>query len=75
MRRAGRFLRTWLRGGANPGVRAEEVEFPLGGGVREATLYRPPGRGPRPGWVVLQGLTVPGRRHPAMTRFARSVAA
>jgi hypothetical protein len=45
------------------------------GRPREATLVPPAGGGERPGWVVLHGLTVHGRRHPAMQRFVRSLAA
>lgn len=72
--RTARFLRAYLRGGAGP-FREEEVAVPIGGEAREATLYLPTRRGPAPGWVVLHGLTVPGRHHKAMTRFVRSLAA
>lgn len=72
--RTARFLRAYLRGGAGP-VREEETTVPIGGEQREATLYLPTRRGPAPGWVVLHGLTVPGRHHLAMTRFVRSLAA
>ena len=59
--RTARFLAAWV-GGAR-GVREVETTVRVDGEAREATLYLPPGRGPAPGWVVLHGLTVPGRRH------------
>lgn len=68
-----RFLHAWLRGAR--GVREVETTVTVEGEAREATLYLPPGRGPSPGWMVLHGLTVPGRRHAAMMRFVRSLAA
>ncbi|HEX5724768.1 MAG TPA: hypothetical protein VFX98_04840, partial [Longimicrobiaceae bacterium] len=46
----------------------------MAGRDREATLYLPPTRRPAPGWVVLHGLTVPGRHHVKLVRFARSLA-
>lgn len=72
--RTARFLRTYVRGGAGP-VREEEMRLEVNGEGREATLYLPARPRPAPGWVVLHGLTVPGRRHKAMTRFVRSLAA
>lgn len=72
--RTGRFLRAYLADGAGP-FRQEEITVPIAGEAREATLYLPTRRGPAPGWVVLHGLTVPGRHHKAMTRFVRSLAA
>lgn len=40
------------------------------------TLVTPEGvRGPLPGWVVLHGITRPGRHHPALGRFIRALAA
>lgn len=74
MLRAARFLRAYLRpDGAR--VHGEELTFPVGGEAREATMYLPPGHARAPGWVVLHGLTVPGRQHTALVRFARSMAA
>ncbi|HWK89108.1 MAG TPA: hypothetical protein VNP72_03910, partial [Longimicrobium sp.] len=69
-----RYLRAYLRGGAGP-IRQEEVRLTIGGQEREATLYVPRRRSPAPAWVVLHGLTVPGRHHQALGRFVRSVAA
>jgi len=71
--RTARFLRAWVTGAR--GVREVETTVRVGGEDREATLYLPPGGGRAPGWVVLHGLTVPGRRHVAMTRFVRSLCA
>lgn len=72
--RTTRYLRTYLRGGAGP-VREEEVVVEVDGEPRESTLFLPERRGRVPAWVVLHGMTVPGRRHRAMTRFVRSLAA
>lgn len=65
--RAVRFLGGYLRERNAP---AEEVRF----GDTEATLLRGTGASP-PAWVVLHGITVPGRAHPSLLRFARAVAA
>ncbi len=72
--RTARFLRAYLRDAA-PRVREEETFVEIDGERREATLYLPDRPRPAPGWVVLHGLTVPGRRHKVMTRFVRSLAA
>jgi pimeloyl-ACP methyl ester carboxylesterase len=72
--RTARFLRAYLRDAAG-GVRQEETYVEVAGERREATLYLPRRPRPAPGWVVLHGLTVPGRRHKAMERFVRSLAA
>lgn len=68
-----RFLTRWLAG--RPGVREEELG-PSGAGGRPVTLFRPASRSRElPAWIVLHGITRPGRRHPALVRFARSLAA
>lgn len=72
--RTARFLRAYLRDRAGS-VHEEETHIDVGGERREATLYLPRHPRPAPGWVVLHGLTVPGRHHRAMTRFVRSLAA
>jgi predicted esterase len=73
--RAARFLRAYLRP-ERIRWREEEIVIPVGGQPREATLFMPEHvRRPVPGWVVLHGLTVPGRHHAAMVRFVRSLAA
>ncbi len=71
--RTARFLQSYLRGGAGA-FREEETAVTVAGEVREATLFLPDRPARAPGWVVLHGLTVPGRRHLAMTRFIRSLA-
>ncbi|MBV9775350.1 MAG: hypothetical protein JO040_15450 [Gemmatimonadetes bacterium] len=73
MLRAARFLRGYLRPAALP-VRTEEVIVPVGGGEVEGTLYLPRGRSRSPGWVVLHGVTVPGRKHESLTRFVGALA-
>ena len=69
--RTARFLRAYLRGGDGP-VTEQETHLEVNGERREATLYLPHRPRPAPGWVVLHGLTVPGRHHKAMKRFVRS---
>jgi hypothetical protein len=73
--RTARFLRAYLADRA-PGVVTREVRIDVGGVEREATLFLPGRIRPAaPGWVVLHGMTVPGRRHAAMNRFVRALAA
>jgi dienelactone hydrolase len=69
-----RFLQQYLRPSAD-GVHESETVYHRGAEALPATVYRP-ARGPRtlPGWVVLHGLTRPGRAHPSLQRFARAVA-
>jgi hypothetical protein len=49
---------------------------PLDGGAPpvRATLAERAGGDPAPGWVVLHGVTVRGRSHPALERFVRALA-
>lgn len=51
----------------------QAVSLPVAGSELEATLFgrMQPERAP---WVVLHGLTVAGRRHPSLVRFARALA-
>jgi len=53
-----------------------EVLVETADGNRNATVFAPAGwpRG-RPGWILLHGITVPGRHHDALRRMARSLAA
>lgn len=74
MLRVARFLRGFLREPGSPLVE-QEVTVPTGGEPIAATRIAPANGGPRPGWVVLHGITVPGRRHPTLLRFARALAA
>ena len=72
--RSVRFARGWVSGRWD--VDESEVELARDGTVVPGTLFLPPGRrGGLPGWVVLHGITRPGRLHPSLLRFARSVAA
>lgn len=69
-----RFIQQYLRP-ADGATTAEEVSYSRDGESLPATVFRPIGaKRALPGWVVLHGLTVPGRSHPALVRFARSVA-
>ena len=73
LRRAMAFAWKW-RGGAT-GIPALESEVERGDRQVPATLLRPDGRSsPLPGWVVLHGVTRPGRHHPTLLRFARALA-
>lgn len=69
-----RFLKQYLRPSPAATV-ATETEYARGAERLPATVFRP-ARGPRrlPGWVMLHGLTRPGRSHPSLQRFARAVA-
>lgn len=70
--RAAHFTRHWLRPDAD--VSQDEVVLEPGPGEFEATHLRPVGRPSRPAWILLHGITRPGRRHPVLVRFARALA-
>ena len=73
LRRALAFARAW-RGGA-PGVREEEMEVRRTVDTVPATLFLPGSlEAPLPAWVVLHGITRPGRRHPTLVPFVRALA-
>ncbi len=67
-----RFLRSYSRN--KPGPYASEIEISVAGSAVPATFIR---TAPRvsPAWVVLHGITVPGRQHPTLVRFAHALAA
>lgn len=68
------YLRQW-QGGAWSG-RRWELEFDRGDRSLPASIFAPPGdTPPRHAWIVLHGITRPGRAHPSLLRFARAVAA
>ncbi|MGH7468160.1 MAG: alpha/beta hydrolase [Longimicrobiales bacterium] len=70
-----RFAREYFRRGSYPVARTE-TGYDRGGERLSAALYAVPHPGRTlPGWVVLHGLTVTGREHPALDRFARALAA
>lgn len=68
-----RFLRTWLTG--RDSVCARELLLDRDGTPVPATLLAPADvRGPLPSWVVLHGITRPGRAHRQLVRFTRALA-
>jgi dienelactone hydrolase len=72
--RSVRFARGWV--GSRWDVDESEIELGRDGTIVPGTLFLPAGRrAGLPGWVVLHGITRPGRLHPSLLRFARSVAA
>ena len=72
-RRALRYARFWTRG--VPSIERTETTLSSDGAEFPASVYRPPASGPAPGWVVLHGITRPGRFHASLVRFASSLAA
>lgn len=52
-----------------------ELLVEVGSERRGATLFTPMQRGPWPAWIVLHGVTVPGRHHAGVRRMARALAA
>lgn len=70
-----RFARSWVAGG--PSVDEREIMIDRGGEQVPAILFLPRSRAFErrlPGWVVLHGITRPGRNHPSILRFSRSLA-
>jgi pimeloyl-ACP methyl ester carboxylesterase len=72
MLRTARFLRSYIRD-PSPEVTEEEWEIPAEGGSIPCTVFRPRWGESHSGWVVLHGITVPGRAHPVLQRFARAL--
>jgi Dienelactone hydrolase family len=71
----GRFLYQFLRARADAS-REQELLFDVGGERRSATLYLPRRLGGRsPAWILLHGVTVPGRHHEAVRRMGRALSA
>jgi pimeloyl-ACP methyl ester carboxylesterase len=73
MLRVARFLHGFTR---HPiaSVHTEETKIRLDAGSVPATVMRPGAPGSHPGWIVLHGITVPGRQHPTLVRFAHALA-
>jgi len=71
--RVARFLRGYA-GQPNRGVALEEVTLSPDDLRVPATFLRPANRKRVPGWILLHGVTVPGRHHPVLTRFAKALA-
>ena len=72
-RRTMRYGRAWLTGPAD--YVEEEVVLDRAGTPVPATVVRPRTQsGPFPGWVVMHGITRPGRAHEQLVRFTRAMA-
>ncbi len=70
-----RYIVAWLTGRTDVAVRDVELHRDDGRAV-PATVVRPRGHtGTLPAWVVLHGITRPGRAHPQLVRFSRALAA
>lgn len=74
MLRVARFLRCYLTDREGRSPESEEVRLRVGDDFVEGTLYRGPDDAPAPGWIVLHGITVRGRKHASLVRFARALA-
>jgi len=69
------FLRQYLRP-RRSAVRLTETQYQRGGESLPASVYSPARqREALPGWVLLHGLTVSGREHESLNRFAAALAA
>ena len=73
MLRIARFLRGYLRHPLSS-IREEEITLDVDGVESPASYIRPRGTRPLPPWIVLHGITVPGRHHDVLKRFAFSLA-
>lgn len=78
--RVARYTRAWSKG--TDRVTEEEMPYRLGEADVAGTVYLPSreasDRGtlrPGPAWLVMHGVTVPGRKHESLIRFARALAA
>jgi dienelactone hydrolase len=70
-----RFLARFAAPAQDPATE-RELLVPVGRERRDATLFLPPDPvAARPAWVLLQGVTVPGRHHQGVRRMARALAA
>lgn len=68
-----RFTLSWLTGRSSLVTR--EITLDRSGTPVPATLLTPSGSSrPLPAWIVLHGITRPGRAHPALVRFTRALA-
>lgn len=71
-RRTAGYLRGWL--GTPSGVVEDQLTLVRGERTVAATLVRPKDRTPAPTWVVLHGMTRPGREHPQLVRLTHALA-
>lgn len=58
-------------------MEVREVDMPRDGGTVPTTVALPAGRagGPLPSWIVLHGMTRPGRQHAQLQRFVQALVA
>lgn len=71
--KAARYVLSWAAHRAD--VVEAEIRLDRGDRYVPATLVRPRfGDGPLPAWIVLHGITRPGRQHVSLLRFIRAVA-
>jgi pimeloyl-ACP methyl ester carboxylesterase len=70
--RTARLARHWYR--PDDSVRQEEIVLQSSRGIFETTRYRRREGDGGPTWVLLHGITRPGRRHAVLTRFAQALA-
>ncbi|MDA0311523.1 MAG: hypothetical protein O2992_05340 [Gemmatimonadetes bacterium] len=69
-----RYIRAWITGRAD--VIEAEITLNRDGLSVPATLLRPRGtKEPLPAWIVMHGITRPGRTHAQLIRFTRALAA
>lgn len=68
-----RFLRGYVQHPSSISTH-EDVRFEVDGEEVAATYIRRAGKAPLPGWILLHGITVPGRHHPVLLRFAHGLA-
>jgi len=72
--RTARYIRAWVTGRAD--VIEVEITLDRDGLPVPATLLRPRGaRQPLPAWIVMHGITRPGRTHAQLIRFTRALTA
>lgn len=73
--RTARYLGSWMTGLGRSEVR--EVEILRNGVTVPVTVVLPRSRrrGPLPSWIVLHGMTRPGRRHSQLQRFVKALVA
>ena len=68
-----RYVRSWVTGRAD--VRTRELLLDRDGTPVPATLVAPAApSGPLPAWIVLHGITRPGRTHRQLVRFTHAMA-
>lgn len=73
-KRSAQYTRAWFGGAVDLCV--EELTLDRGDRQVDASLVQPRrARGPRPGWVVLHGITTSGRAHEQLSRFTRALVA